>query len=626
MPASAATTAVPKWGSHVELIAKPGDQRSIGKLDFFSPLFQNDDTLGYLDFRGVMSSDPSKEGNFGAGIRHILSDGPFGIDSIVGVYGFFDASSSMYDNTFYQASGGVEWLTNDFELRVNGYLPDRRQYTISSLTSVSSAVSVAGTTAQKTTTTSGTAQIEQGLPGFDVEAGIRLPILDKGGLWLYGGYFDFARGDIDVSGPKFRVEMPIDDPFGMKGTQLTVGAEFQDDDVRGPEGFGLVRFRIPFSPASEGHESNEYAGTLRGIDRRMTSYVQRDNDIVAPAATVTTAVAATADVKDQSGQTINVYNVAQGASGDCSQAHPCSLATAQASAGVGDIFVLRDSGGNITETAPFVLSTRQQVVGGGDAGAASVTLSSGDQLSLSGLGSRATLNNTSATGGLAINPVVQLATNSTVAGVSLIGGDSGVRIDNADNTTLSDVKIDGSNGAGSGVGVYATGSHYMTFTNVDINNVTGSGAIGLRVEGGSSDVTMTGGSVKNTTSTGAGAFGMLFDQADNVSISGTTIDTLVSTSSSKFGIVYGGSSLTMNDVTIANVPQYGVLFNTDVNSVTMNNTTFTSVSEPLHLHNQNFTSLSGTGNTWNGSGGACTNSHSSGGPGITFTTPAQTCH
>ena len=42
-----------KWGPYLELEAKPGNNRTLGKIDVFAPLAQNADNLLFANIRGA---------------------------------------------------------------------------------------------------------------------------------------------------------------------------------------------------------------------------------------------------------------------------------------------------------------------------------------------------------------------------------------------------------------------------------------------------------------------------------------------------------------------------------------------------------------------------------------------
>src|SRR5690606_34194766 len=95
-----------------------GSQRSIGEMDAFIPVAQDDSSLLFLDFRGKFDDDASREGNFGLGYRHIM-DGSW----IAGTYVFYDRRRTELGNLFNQATLGFELLGEDWDIRANGYLP-----------------------------------------------------------------------------------------------------------------------------------------------------------------------------------------------------------------------------------------------------------------------------------------------------------------------------------------------------------------------------------------------------------------------------------------------------------------------------------------------------------------------
>jgi hypothetical protein len=96
-----------KWGSHVELSAKAGNKRNLGKLNLFAPLVQDEDSLWFMDVKLVVgrsngASSSSVEGNLGLGYRDIhrgvAKDGSD--DYIWGAYGFYDHIRTESHNHF----------------------------------------------------------------------------------------------------------------------------------------------------------------------------------------------------------------------------------------------------------------------------------------------------------------------------------------------------------------------------------------------------------------------------------------------------------------------------------------------------------------------------------------------
>ncbi|WP_173426119.1 inverse autotransporter beta domain-containing protein, partial [Hoeflea sp. BAL378] len=309
-----------KWRPYVEFTAAPGS-RSMGQVNLFAPLAQDGDSLLFTDLRASAWTDDVQEGNFGLGYRQILPGGFFGTDAIFGIYGFVDARRSAYDNMFYQGTFGAELMTESFEVRANAYLPGGRQYTVGT---AGPAVVLDG----RNLIYSGNNLVERALPGFDVEAGLKLDF-SEAAIRLNAGYFRFERGDTLVEGPRFRAEVEIEDPFGLDGAKLTLGGEIRTDKVRGTEASGIVRLRMPLGGPSETVAAER---DLSGLDRLMTRRIYRDDDIVSPVVTETRANAGNPVTDALSGESLQVFhvtNTAQGAA-DCSTvANACAFVTAQ---------------------------------------------------------------------------------------------------------------------------------------------------------------------------------------------------------------------------------------------------------------------------------------------------------
>lgn len=268
MPFAHAADFATKWGAHLELEGRASSSRALGDAGLFAPLWQNETSLLFADFRARFDDNASREGNFGIGLRHMLDNG-----WNIGGYGYFDVRRSGYDNTFRQLTIGVEALSTDFDLRFNGYLPiGQRAYDIGQ----AATASISGTNVWIRGTE------ERALAGFDGEIGWRLPILgpdEATQIRAYAGGFYFDSDTIDeaIAGPRGRLEVSFDglpDLMGVaEGTRLTIGAELQHDNVRGTEASAIARLRIPLGQADR-------TARLTAQEARMTERVVRDIDVV----------------------------------------------------------------------------------------------------------------------------------------------------------------------------------------------------------------------------------------------------------------------------------------------------------------------------------------------------------
>ncbi|QBK31402.1 beta strand repeat-containing protein [Roseitalea porphyridii] len=480
----------PKWGPFIDFIARPGSPYSSGTIDVFAPLFQADDWLLYINAGGTLSTLPSQQGSIGGGYRQIVPDFLFGQDTILGVYGFVDFLNTKNNNSFVQGTIGAELLTENFEFRINGYLPGSRTYDVGGVSA--GAVALQGTNV----ILSGTQRREQALPGFDVDVGLRFELDPDTAFRVGGGYYRFERGASKVEGGRLRAEVAFDDPFGFDGATLAVGGELTHDNQYGTQGNATIRFRMPLgSNRTYGDEG----GASDGIDGLMVRPVNRFQNIVAPEFDV--PVENAGPLTDAAtGQTLQVYHVAQTAqgTGDCSSAqNACTFTVAQGLAGAGDTFLAVDIAGDIADV--FALTAdRQRVVGAGDAGTVSVPLTDAlnSVLTLGGLGGRPTVAgvNFGATdspylAGIATNGAAGIGGNgftgtATIMDVRTTGG--GLALQNSAATVnVSGSRFDG--GAGFGVSLTNLGGAF-TMTG---STVTGSGG-SVRIEGGNGAISHDG--------------------------------------------------------------------------------------------------------------------------------------
>lgn len=461
---AAAQGTPPKWGAHIDLEGKAGNKRNIGEADLFMPLWQNDRTLVFGNVRTRLDDDDSKEGNFGAGVRHMLESG-----WNLGGYGYFDRRKTEHDNYFNQVTLGVEALSADWDFRANTYIPEGRR--------------IKNVEALNTAEISGTSVIfrggeERSLNGVDIEAGWRVPVFGAGAgkqLRVYGGAYRFwGEGVNPVQGPRGRAELTFDEVPGLwEGSRLTLGAEAQHDGPRGGQVFAVARLRIPLQVFGETRSN------LTPLERRMTDPTVRDVDVVSQAGALGAPEAAT---QLANGSTFSVLN---SASTDGN-----SLDTAVAAAG---------------NNSSVILSGTFQVTAGNQ-----ITMQNGQTLMAGAMtvrspsGRLATLTASATISGSGMTDLIEMPGNTTLQGL-----------------TLSNARSDGTNVRV--VNLQNTAANISILNNTITATQTGTNAAQALVAGNVTNVTISGNTLTATASSASIAQALAITAGTTATVTGNTL-------------------------------------------------------------------------------------------------------
>lgn len=249
-------------------------------------LIQSDTALIFTDIRGKIYDDNLREGNVALGYRQMLNCG-----WNAGVWAGFDRRRSTTNNIFSRVSFGVEALSANWDLRVNGYIPfdDAKPVSSTSVVNGSGTFDHIGEQLYYFPPSQTRADVnELALNGVDAEIGWRVPLERWLGdtspltrdLRLYAGgfYFDNNAFPGDISGPRVSAEWRINNIFpDIEGSRLTLETSWQHDDVREHLSKVGVRLRIPLGGSMAGLAS---APVLNVQEERMTEGLKRNSDIV----------------------------------------------------------------------------------------------------------------------------------------------------------------------------------------------------------------------------------------------------------------------------------------------------------------------------------------------------------
>lgn len=518
-----------KWLPSVEMEGRFNDDRSIAYPKLLIPLQQDENSLLFTDIRSRFDNQDSQEYNIGLGYRQITGDW------IIGGYGFADYLNSSNDNAYWQATIGFEAMTENWDFRINGYLPEATEHSLGGgggIASSSFGIDAGGNFG--ITTTTGGGGTERALPGFDAEIGYKLPV-DIVDFRVFGGAYHFeADGYDNVSGPKARAELTLGHEhlgFIPEGVEFTAGVQYQNDGPREDTTTALAQIRIPFGG---GKKSNR--PPLSALESRMTNFIERDVDIVAQegtsSASTTTTEAATVTINGQdysriaatvdSGTSdINAELVAAGAS---------SLIVFDGAINLG-IYGLSPLAG---QTLIGAGSTLQAVSASGKTATTTIA------------GTRPTVDTS---GAFSIND-----NSVTIQGMDMVGLAGGSMDINGTDALLNDVQVDGG-------GITLRGSN-IQILNSSVTNAGSTSAISINgVFGGGNTL------IENTTLSG-GDYGLILAQTSGVIVRNLTIDNMSNTA-----MVVEDSTGLSGDITVTNTPTLCDVRGSNSGSFTINGTT-----------------------------------------------------
>ena len=505
-PASAQDLSTPKWTPWLELGGFYGsNDTSRGEAVLWVPLAQSHNSVLFGEARGKLFEDDMREGNFALGYRQMQTNG-----WNIGIWGGYDIRDSQFGNTFHQLAGGIEALSDRWDVRANAYLPLNDSETLFSFTSIATRIAAeinGPNIGLVTTTTATTTALEElALRGFDAEIGAKLfsTPLDLSGprheLRLYAGAFHFDHSDLpsSITGPRVRAEWRMDDIIDQwAGSRLTFEAEYSHDQLRDDRVEVGARLRLPFGDSGTRVASR----SLTAQERRMSEGLERDTDIVTGTATTTSSnpISSTTEAVEDAKTGVRFDRVATANA-------TTDITTASTAAGANTLVIAT---GNFNGAQSI---EGDQTLQGGGSTIQVRGVVSGTVVDFTASGARPTLTNTADSAVLTV-----AGSNAHIAGVNVEGEGGTFLLDNAGikGESVTNVHIDAVNIANTrSVGLRFDLNSHVTISNTLITQTASHGIYGFSAN------TFV---VSNTKIIDVAGTGIFAEESSDVTVSDTEI-------------------------------------------------------------------------------------------------------
>ena len=532
---------VTKLKPRVEGNIRAGQDRSIYMSEMWVPLHQDqrNKNVVFGDFRLMGDNQSANEFNAGLGYRQMTTLPHIG-KGVAGGMIWYDRRNTAFNNTFNQITLGGEWLAEDWDVRLNGYIPMNDSASFTRDNPNGSGAALVGN--QIVVNTNQDVE-EEALAGLDLEFGVRVPYLDaytdSTRVYAAGFHFEGDRAE-DVTGWRTRVASDIT-------SDIQVGARFQHDDVRGSQGFLEATVRFPFNMKKSYRDHGLYA--------RMDESPERDIDIVSNLAVINDGNnipllnATTGDTQN----IIHVDNTADAGGDGSNEARFDTLLAAQNAATTNDIiYVHRGDGSTTGQDAGIIIDDAgQQLIGSGvdlNFDASQFTTANGKPLS-----------------GNLTNLTLIAKDPNGAPNITNTGG-NGVDI-TADNVIVSGLEINSTNNNG----INLSNSNSVIINNNTVENVGEGGIIANYSIDRFYTLEVNNNQILNTTGDGIN-LDLRNDSSANVYINNNTIDT--TGANGIFTAAYDDANLNTNikSNTFENNNNIGVFYDLRDNSTT--NVTF----------------------------------------------------
>ena len=248
------------WGRNIQIFVNPSSKRTLAGGALLQPVWQDADSMAYVDFRGIFSPGRTDEFNLGLGYRRMVGDRRW----ILGGYASMDTRNSITDHRHNQITVGAEALSEQWDLRGNYYFPLTDEKLLFTTPSSASGTPYFTGFDLIQPLIQGTRTYEEALQGFDVEGGSLLPFIPVGEARIYIGAYHFDGETVKSTGTGLRARLEF-----RPRKDIVLGIVTRHDRLFGTETTFQIKYSFGYKPE----------GGVRSLDERMIQFVQRDIDI-----------------------------------------------------------------------------------------------------------------------------------------------------------------------------------------------------------------------------------------------------------------------------------------------------------------------------------------------------------
>jgi hypothetical protein len=262
--------AEPSFG-RLTLGAKFAEDLQSGYVDLIGGGYFGPNTALFVNLRGTFDDNSQQLFSAGLGVRHLFEEP--GV--IIGANVYYDYLDTSFGNSINQLGFGAEILTKWVDARFNYYLPENdrflvRDFDVTTRDRAMSDEFTNGNLLQRNLTTNTTISnfglFEEGLEGWNAEAGFLVPGLDRYfDLRLFAGGYNYQdpKGG-DIGGFRARAEARVTEG-------VTLDLEYwEDEELVGGNWVAGVRVSLPFDIGNVFTGRNPFEGAENAFRRPAT--------------------------------------------------------------------------------------------------------------------------------------------------------------------------------------------------------------------------------------------------------------------------------------------------------------------------------------------------------------------